>query len=206
MSKSLWPCGPYSPWNSPGQNTGVGSLPLLQQIFPTQKSNQGLLHCRRILYQLRYQGSPTGPGVLQFMGLQRSGHNLATKQQQPLVHSSPVALLCRVVTYRRTSLSLWGDGEFFEGTEYVSLTVISIISSECSISVYWMNGPCLQATWESGVVKQNNNNCSLKQGIGQSYRFFLFLALHFLLPCKWLCTCVSQSRDVIRQCLSLNKH
>ena len=34
------------------KNTGVGSLPLLQWIFPTQELNQGLLHCRQILYQL----------------------------------------------------------------------------------------------------------------------------------------------------------
>ena len=78
-----------SPWNSPGQNTGVGSLSLLQGIFPTQGSkfftsqatgepkntgvgslsplqqilptqelNQGLLHCRQILYQLSFRGSP----------------------------------------------------------------------------------------------------------------------------------------------------
>ena len=40
------------------RNTGVGSLSLLQQIFPTQESNQGLLHCRQIIYQLSYQGSP----------------------------------------------------------------------------------------------------------------------------------------------------
>ena len=97
MSNSLWPHGLYSPWNSPGQNTGVGrlfpspgdlpnqgikprfpalqadslpaepqgkpkntgvdSLSLLQWIFPTQELNQGLLHCRQILYQLSYQGS-----------------------------------------------------------------------------------------------------------------------------------------------------
>ena len=44
----------YSPWNSPGQNTGVGSLSLLQGIFPTQGSNSGLPHCRRTLYQLRH--------------------------------------------------------------------------------------------------------------------------------------------------------
>ena len=44
--------------NSPGQNTRVGSLSLLQQIFLTQESNWGLLHCRRILHQLSYQGSP----------------------------------------------------------------------------------------------------------------------------------------------------
>ena len=46
------------PWNSPGQNTGVSSLSLLQGIFPTQESNQALLYCRWILYQLSYQGSP----------------------------------------------------------------------------------------------------------------------------------------------------
>ena len=39
------------------KNTGVGSLSLLQWIFPTQESNWGLLHCRRILYQLSQQGS-----------------------------------------------------------------------------------------------------------------------------------------------------
>ena len=92
MSDSLRPHGLYSPWNSPGQdtgvdslsllqgnlpnpgieprsptlqadslpaepqgkpkNTGVDSLSLLQRIFPTQESNQGLLHSRWILYQL----------------------------------------------------------------------------------------------------------------------------------------------------------
>ena len=58
MSDSLRPQGLYSPWNSPGQNTGVGSLCLLQGIFPTQGSNPGLLHCRWIFYQLSPKGSP----------------------------------------------------------------------------------------------------------------------------------------------------
>ena len=40
------------------KNTGVGSLSFLQRIFPAQESNQGLLHCRQILYQLSYQGKP----------------------------------------------------------------------------------------------------------------------------------------------------
>ena len=97
VSDSVSPC--LCPWNSPGQHTGVGSLCLLQGIFPTQGSNQfsrtllqvdslpaepqeklkntgvgsltllqwifltqepnwGLLHCRRILHQMSYQGSP----------------------------------------------------------------------------------------------------------------------------------------------------
>ena len=46
MSDSLRPHGLYSPWNSPDQNTGVGSLSPLQWIFPTQESNPGLPHCR----------------------------------------------------------------------------------------------------------------------------------------------------------------
>ena len=58
MSNSLQPHGLYSPWNSPGQNTGVGSRSLLQGIFPTQGSNSGLLRCRWILYQLSHQESP----------------------------------------------------------------------------------------------------------------------------------------------------
>ena len=57
VSDSLWAHGLHSPWNSPGQNTGVGNLSLLQGIFPTQESNPGLPHCRWILYQLSPKGS-----------------------------------------------------------------------------------------------------------------------------------------------------
>ena len=56
VSDSLWPRGLYSPWNSPGQNSGVGSIPLSRGIFPTQGLNPGLLHCRWVLYQLNHQG------------------------------------------------------------------------------------------------------------------------------------------------------
>ena len=48
----------YSPWNSPGQSTGVGSLSLLQGISPTQGWSPGLLCCSWILNQLSHQGSP----------------------------------------------------------------------------------------------------------------------------------------------------
>ena len=44
--------------NSPGKNTGMGCYALLQEIFPTQWSNPGLLHCRWILYHLSHEGSP----------------------------------------------------------------------------------------------------------------------------------------------------
>ena len=58
MFDSLRPHGLYSPWNSPGQNTGVGSLSLLQGIFLTQGLNPGLQHSRQILYRLSHQGRP----------------------------------------------------------------------------------------------------------------------------------------------------
>ena len=54
VSNSLRPHELYCPRNSPSQNTRVGSLSLLQGIFPTQGSNWGLLHCRQILYQMSY--------------------------------------------------------------------------------------------------------------------------------------------------------
>ena len=61
MSDSLRPHGLYSSWNSLGQNTGMGNLALLQWTSSTQGLKWGLLHCRRILYQLSYQGSPLVP-------------------------------------------------------------------------------------------------------------------------------------------------
>ena len=57
VSNSLRPHGLYSPWNSPGQNTAMGSLSLLQGTFPTQGSNSCLPHFRQILYQLNQKGS-----------------------------------------------------------------------------------------------------------------------------------------------------
>ena len=75
---TLQPCGLYSPWDSPGQNTGVGSLSLLQGIFPTQGLNPSLLHCRQILYCLTHQGSPrpslTKPAFSMSIRSQQSAH------------------------------------------------------------------------------------------------------------------------------------
>ena len=59
-SDSSWHNRLYSPWNFPGQNTGIGSCSLLQGILPTQRSNPGLPHCRWILYCLSHQVSSVG--------------------------------------------------------------------------------------------------------------------------------------------------
>ena len=73
----------YSPWNSAGQNTGVGSLSLLQGIFPTQGSNPGLPHCRPILYRLICV-APNQP------------HNPRGAQLMPFSHLYPYSLLFSV--------------------------------------------------------------------------------------------------------------
>ena len=63
MSDSLWPHGlqpsrPLCPWGFSRQEYWRGCHALLQGIFPTQGSNPGLPHCRRILYRLSHKGSP----------------------------------------------------------------------------------------------------------------------------------------------------
>ena len=90
MSDSLRPQGPYSPWDSPGQITGVGSLSLLQEIFPTQGSSRGLLHCRQILYQLSHrEAQDTGVGSLALL----QGIFLTQGLNQALLH-------CRWILYQ----------------------------------------------------------------------------------------------------------
>ena len=85
VSDSLWAHRLYGPWNSPGQNTGVGSHSLLQGIFPTQGLNPGLPHCRQILYQLSHKGSsdPMASCVHFLMLLSQTGWF----KQQILTHS-----------------------------------------------------------------------------------------------------------------------
>ena len=90
VSNSLWLHGLYSPWNSSGQNTGVGSLSLLQGIFPNQRSNPGLPHCRRIIYQLSHKGSP----CLNNDNVSRGSPNTITSIIKSINSSFPNFLIC----------------------------------------------------------------------------------------------------------------
>ena len=54
----LQPTRLLCPWDSPGQNTRMGSHSLLQGIFPTQESNPGVLPCRQIFYHLSHKRTP----------------------------------------------------------------------------------------------------------------------------------------------------
>ena len=78
VSHSLQPPGLYSPWNSPGQTTGVGSRSLLQGTFTVQGWNPGLPQCRWILHQLSHQASPITPKKFNYTEqlYQRNSHTV----------------------------------------------------------------------------------------------------------------------------------
>ena len=82
VSNSLWPQGVYSPWNSPSQNTGVGSLSLLQRIFPTQGLNIGLPHRRQILLPAEPQGKPNSQ-VKGIRKVERSYFKSSSSEKRP---------------------------------------------------------------------------------------------------------------------------
>ena len=103
---TLRPHGLYSLWNSPGQNTGVGSLSLLQGIFLTQGSNPGILHCRWILLPAEPQGKPKNIGVDSLSLLQ---------QIFPTQESNLGPLHCRWILYQ---LSHQGSPQILEWVAY----------------------------------------------------------------------------------------
>ena len=99
-------------WNSPGQNTGVGSLSLLQGLFPTQGWNPGLPHCRWSLYQLNYQERQTGrsgtspPGASwRGMAERKCGDTGGGRGGQTGLHSEPGVLLSGSLRLRLTTMT-----------------------------------------------------------------------------------------------------
>ena len=109
VSDSLQPHGLYSPWNSPGQNTRVGCLSLLQGIFPTQGSNLGLLCYRRMLYQLSRKGKPENTGVGSLSLLQ--GTFLTQESNWGLLH-------CRQILYQLS----------YQGSQIVHLEIVKMVN------------------------------------------------------------------------------
>ena len=101
------PHGLYSPWNSPGQNTGVGGLSLLQGIFPTQGSNPGLPPLQVDSLPAEPQGKPKNTEV----------GSLSLLQQIFLTQESNRCLLhCRQILYQ---LSYEGSTQYILGN-YIS--------------------------------------------------------------------------------------
>ena len=94
----------YSPWSSPGQDTGLGSLSPLQRIFPTRELNQALPHCRQILYQLSHKGSArtlewaTHPSPAELSGFSRH-LVLSKKTHGDMVHTKRSLIVLSKTTW-----------------------------------------------------------------------------------------------------------
>ena len=154
MSDSLRPNGLYGPWNSPGQNTGVGSLSLLQGIFPAQGSNPGPLNCRRILYQLSHKGSPEWE-LLQI--LFKGTHSLSLTQNQ----------CCRFFF-----LMIFWCGPFLKSLYWICYNIASVL-------VFW-----LPSMWDLSPLAgdQTRTLCTARWGLnhwnagqGPALPFFNFV-------------------------------
>ena len=119
MSASLRPHGLYSPCNSPSYSTGVGSLSLLQGIFPTQGLNTGLLHCRQILYYRSHKGGPRILGWVAYP-FSRGSSNPGIEPGSPAlqVDSLPTELWGKPLNTLTVnnpfgkSLFLWGHSQY----------------------------------------------------------------------------------------------
>ena len=108
---TLLPHGLYIPFNSPGQNTRVGSYSLVQGIFPTQGSNSGLPHCRQILLLAEPPGKPKNTGVGSLYLLQQIFLNQESNQG---------LLRCRQILYQLSYEGVLVDNVKFISMRYVS--------------------------------------------------------------------------------------
>ena len=119
MSDSLQRHWLYSLWYSSGQNTGVGSCYLLQGIFPAQRSDPGLLHCRWILYQLSHQGSPPGSPLL-------SGRGEEISQLSKIIHLSMFSVFRLCIIDHRLLYSLLFIVSLFTDSPLSPIALFSI--------------------------------------------------------------------------------
>ena len=86
------PPGSSVPRDSPGKDTGVGCHALLQGIFPTQGSNPGPRHCRKILYCLSHQGSPR---ILEWVA-----YPFSRRSSRPRNHTRVTCIAGRQILYQ----------------------------------------------------------------------------------------------------------
>ena len=160
-----------SPWNSPCQNTGVGCLSLLQEIFPTHGLNPGLLHCRQILYQLSHKGSPR---IMEWVAYPFSSGSsqLRNRIVSPTlqIDSLPTELSGKPQKGRRQKPKRWAKKAEASRYVWVCLLLLSVSSSLSGLSfpnhAYFTSASgkeCCKWRW---LVWHRNNDIFSKYKIG----------------------------------------
>ena len=163
MSNPLWPhVTPYSPWNSPGQNTGVGGVSLLQGIFPTQGLNPGLLHCRWILYQLSHEGSPR---ILEWVA-----YPFSSGSSRPRDRAGVSCIAGRFFTNWAISEAHTTEGN---RTKYLDCISLALIHWHCDLGekqsqsvvwLEWINSSDPDDSWIKWKQQQQKIDLSKPQG------------------------------------------
>ena len=159
--------GLSSPWNSPGLNTGVGSLSLIQGIFPTQGSNPGFSPCSWILYKLRHQG---GTRILEWIV-----YPFSSRSSQPRNRTGVSCIAGRFFTSWATKEALK------EKTNKIKIISYKILNCILGIS---------EKRWSSrlsGFSWQNHGNINLERGSNQFELVISLLGEVLYLPkMKWI--------------------
>ena len=168
------------------KNTGVGSLSLLQGIFLTQELNQGLLHCRQLLYQLSYQRSPTCNKIIivKMMGSNRNfclsrdvlQINFLTMEKGTLVVCVVVAVKIRVCSTRKRQewVRMWWC--HVEKCKF-ALQNSLLLTDLCGIHPSRVMGPALVFTWRIWPVTALHLvlRCHAALLLQKSHRLWRFL-------------------------------
>ena len=146
-------------WDFPGKYTGVGCHFLLQEIFPTQWLNQGLLHNRQTLYHLSHQGSLPKTILISVLKAwhpwsplsQGETRGLVTLWYSSLLHKTNSCAKLRMYSWTTLAFLSWGFGLLpFWSLSYVWLFVTPwIVAHQPPLSMgfsrqeYCSGLPCL---------------------------------------------------------------
>ena len=151
VSDSLWPHG-LSSWNSPGQNTGVGSLSLLQGLFPTQGSNPGLPLAGALPVEPQRKPKNTGVGSLSLLQGIRPTQELNPGSPELLEDSLPAKLWGKPQWITRllesSSGGRWGQDS---GGRVCRDKLL------CSLTASWGAVPSGQGAWNNPWICTRGN-------------------------------------------------
>ena len=167
VSNSLRTHG-LSSWNSPGQNTGVGSLSLLQGIFPTQGLNPGLPHCRQILNQLSHKWSPR---ILEWVVYPFSRGSSRPRNRSGVSHIAG-GFFTNWTMYQ-IDWSTWWEGHFLF-KQFSSLRIPSRVW--CSLSVLHTYKP-VTFFWRSQEARVSGMNFITLLGFCKSFSSYRCLVM-----------------------------
>ena len=165
-SHGLQPAMFLCPWDSPGRNTGVGCYSLLQGIFPTQRSNPGLLHCQQILYHLSHREAHTDVWqnptqyckaiILQF----KIGEFKTTEINKEIdTYKKPQSIVIRLFQQKKKTeetCNLRIQGTCFHGNKY------NFMKTHCSVFIFLLiprmgsDGPGLGLVWGNTGVQSSD--------------------------------------------------